>query len=71
METNYQSLETHLNSLLANNTLANYEVVSLGSPQSTGTVKCFRSNENVVTITYELFRIVNDEYINEVIENYE
>ena len=46
MEKVYNSLTTHLESLLDNANLVNYEVVSLGNPQSTGIIKCFRINQN-------------------------
>jgi hypothetical protein len=68
---NYDLLIAELNNELETSNLVNFEVVSLGNPQSTGIVKCFRTNENNnVVITYELFRIVNEVYTNSIIENY-
>lgn len=67
---NYDILITELNNRLTSENLVNYEVVSLGNPQSTGIVKCFRENNNMITITHELFRIVDNVYINTVIENF-
>jgi len=72
MEKIYSSLTAHLEALLIadNSNLVNYEIVSLGNPQSTGIIKCFESENGIITITYKLFRIVNDTYVSELITNY-
>ncbi len=70
MEKIYQTLIDYLDSQIETNNLATYQVLEIGNPQSTGIVKCYREEANLIKITYELFRIVDDVYINTIIENY-
>lgn len=70
MEKIYQTLIDYLDSQVTANNLATYQVLEIGNPQSTGMVKCYREEAGVIKITYELFRIVDEAYINTIIENY-
>jgi hypothetical protein len=58
----YQILINHLNSLVNNNTILNYQITQLGIPQTTGIVKQQELVNNKVITKTLLYKLINNEY---------
>jgi hypothetical protein len=58
----YQILIEHLNTLINNNTILNYQITQLGTPQTTGIVKQQELVNNKVITKTLLYKLINNNY---------
>lgn len=58
----YQILINHLDTLVTNNTILNYQVTQLGTPQTTGIVQQHELVNNKVITKTKLYKLIDNEY---------